>query len=128
MALLAGSKIPLIQAIQLVKKMIGFYPFEKALTEIESDILHGTALNESLGKYKIFDRRIVSLTKVAEEVNKLDVVFGKLNEQYAEELQHRINLLNNLLEPLMIVVVGFLVAIILIGMYLPLFQISTSIY
>jgi len=128
MALLAGSKIPLIQAIQLVKKMIGFYPFEKALSEIESDILHGTALNESLAKYKIFDQRIVSLTKVAEEVNKLDVIFGKLNEQYTDELQHKINLLNNLLEPLMIVVVGILVAIILIGMYLPLFQISTSIY
>jgi type IV pilus assembly protein PilC len=128
MALLIGSKIPLIQAIQLVNKMIGFYPFQMAMTKIESDIHYGAALYESMGKFKFFDRRIVYLTKVAEEVNKLDIIFNKLNEQYSEELQHRINLLNNLLEPVLIIIVGILVAIILIGMYLPLFQISSSIY
>jgi len=128
MALLIASKTPMLQAIELVRKMIVFYPFEKALAEIEEDIMRGKMLHESMKKFSIFDSRIISLVKVAEEVNQLDVIFDKLNKQYSEELEHQIGLISSLLEPVLIIFVGVLVAVILIAMYLPLFQLSTSIY
>jgi type IV pilus assembly protein PilC len=61
-------------------------------------------------------------------VNQLDVIFSKLNNQYNEELEHQIGMLSSLLEPAMIIIVGGLVSVILISMYLPLFQLSSSIY
>jgi type IV pilus assembly protein PilC len=128
MALLLGAKTPMIKALQLVKHMIGFYPFERALEVMESDILHGKLLHQSMARFKLFDTRIISLVRVAEEVNQLDVIFAKLNTQYNDELEHRIGMLSSLLEPIMIIVVGLLVAVILISMYLPLFQLSSSIY
>ncbi len=127
MSLLMSSKTPMLKSIDLVSKMIHFYPFEQALKEIQDKILHGENLNEAMKEYKIFDSRIISLTKVAEEVNQLDLVFGRLAKQYSEELEHQIGMLSNLLEPVMIIVVGIIVAIVLISMYLPLFQLSTSI-
>lgn len=127
MALLLGSKTPMLKAIQLVQNMIGFYPFELALKVIENDIMHGKMLNQSMQQFPIFDKRMVALTRIAEEVNRLHDVFGKLNTQYSDELEHQIGLIGNLLEPAMIIIVGLFVAIILISMYLPLFQISTSI-
>ncbi len=78
-------------------------------------------------KFEIFDKRIIALTRVAEEVNKLDTMYARLNLQYSEELEHQIGILGNLLEPIMIVIVGILVATILVSMYLPLFQLSSSI-
>lgn len=128
MALLLSAKTPMLRSLQLVKQMIGFYPFEKALDEMQSDILHGKLLHQSMAKYTFFDTRIISLVRVAEEVNQLENIFTKLNNQYNEELEHRIGMLSSLLEPVMIIVVGLLVAIILISMYLPLFQLSTSVY
>lgn len=128
MALLIASKTPMLRAIQLVHNMIGFYPFEKALEIIENDIMNGTSLNKSMRKFNIFDNRTISLVKVAEEVNQLDSIFERLSKQYSEELEHRIGMMSSLLEPLMIVFVGALVAVILIAMYLPLFQLSSSIY
>jgi type IV pilus assembly protein PilC len=128
MALLLGAKTPMIRALQLVKHMIGFYPFEKALEVMESDIMHGKLLNQSMANFNLFDTRIISLVRVAEEVNQLDAIFSKLNEQYNDELDHRIGMLSSLLEPTMIIIVGLLVAVILISMYLPLFQLSSSIY
>jgi type IV pilus assembly protein PilC len=128
MALLLGAKTPMIRALQLVKKMIGFYPFEKAMEVMESDILHGKLLHQSMAQFSFFDTRIISLVRVAEEVNQLDTIFAKLNSQYSEELEHRIGMLSSLLEPVMIIVVGLLVAVILISMYLPLFQLSTTVY
>ena len=128
MALLMGSKTPMLKAIQLVKNMIDFYPYHQALTIIENDILYGKPLYESMEQFDIFDKRTISLTKVAEEINQLDVVFSKLNEQYSDELEHRIGMLSSLLEPAMIIFVGLLVGVILIAMYMPMFQLGTSMY
>ena len=65
---------------------------------------------------------------LAEEVNQLDIITDKLNQQLSAELDHQLGLLGSLLEPFLIIFVGILVGIILIGMYLPMFQISTTIY
>lgn len=128
MALLLGAKTPMLRSLGLVKHMIGFYPFEKAIAVMESDILHGKLLHQSMSQFKLFDTRIISLVRVAEEVNQLEIIFTKLNSQYNEELEHKIGMLGSLLEPVMIILVGGLVSVILISMYLPLFQLSSSIY
>lgn len=127
MALLLGSKTPMLKTLQLVRNMIGFWPFEQALSTIENDVLHGRLLNQSMHQFPVFDKRTLALTRVAEEVNRLDKVYDNLNAQYTEELEHQLGIIGNILEPVMIVMIGFLVAIVLISMYLPLFQLSTSI-
>jgi type IV pilus assembly protein PilC len=128
MSLLLGARTPMLRSIQLVKQMISFYPYEIALEKVSSDIMHGKLLHQSLQQFSLFNTRLVSLVKVAEEVNQLDVIFAKLSAQFNEELEYKIGLLSSLLEPVMIMFVGVLVAVILISMYLPLFQLSTSIY
>ena len=128
MGLLIGARTPLLSSIQLVQKMINFYPYETALKTIDNDVLHGKSLFESMSAFTIFEKRVVSLIKVAEETNQLDTIFNKLNNQYSEEVDHQIGMLSNFLEPILIVFVGIMVALILIAMYLPLFQISSSIY
>jgi type IV pilus assembly protein PilC len=128
MALLLGTKTPMLRSLGLVKKMIGFYSFEKAIEVMEKDIMHGKLLHQSMEQFDLFDTRIKSLVRVAEEVNQLEVIFSKLNNQYNEELEHQIGMLSSLLEPAMIIIVGGLVSVILISMYLPLFQLSSSIY
>ena len=51
----------------------------------------------------------------------------KENHQFSDEVDYKLNNLNNLLEPILIIFVGMLVGVILISMYLPMFQLSTSI-
>jgi type IV pilus assembly protein PilC len=126
MSLLISAHVPMIRAIDLVEKMIGFYPFEQVMKEIKKNIIKGEFLYETLQKYDFFDRKLVALVKVAEEVNKMEVVFNDLSHQYNEEIEGRIAVMSNLLEPILIIIVGFLVGIILIAMYLPLFSLSTS--
>ncbi len=127
MELLMSSKTPIMNAIKLLKIMIGFYPIEVSLQTIEKDILQGSSLNESMAKFKIFDKRMVSLIRVAEEVNQLDVIFNKLKTQYSKEVEHQTSLIGSVLEPVMIIFIGIFVAIILVSMYLPMFKLSTSI-
>lgn len=128
MHLLLSAKTPLVSALDLVEKMVGFYPIERSIATIKNDILHGSTLYKSLGKFPIYNSRMLSLIKVAEEVNQADNIFGKLAKQYTEEVEHKTSLLGSIIEPMMIVFLGLLVAVILIAMYLPLFQLSTSIH
>ena len=128
MALLLGAKTPILKSLQLVKQMIGFYPYEIALEKIEDMVMHGKAFHQGMQQFSVFDKRMVSLTKVAEEVNKLDTMFETLYNQYTNEIEHQASVMTGILEPLLIIVVGVIVAVILISMYLPLFQISSSIF
>lgn len=128
MQLLMVSRNPLLNSIQLVRKMVGFYPLEIALAAIEKDILNGESLHHSMLKYPIFNKKMVALVQVGEEVNQLDTIFKQLDEQYTKDIEYQTDVIGNLMEPILIVFIGGFVAVILIAMYLPLFQLSTSIF
>lgn len=127
MELLMRARVPLINAIRLLKKMIGFYPIELSLEKIDEDLLNGKALHESMAGFSVYDKRMISLIKVAEEVNRLDEVFGKLKKQYNDDVDYRTNTIGSVLEPFIIIFIGLFVGIVLVAMYLPMFQLSTTI-
>ncbi|MBY8962531.1 type II secretion system F family protein [Flavobacterium sp. D11R37] len=126
-ALLTASKVPLLNSIQMVHKMTGFVPLKEALNQVERKILKGESLSESLKGSKLFDNRIISLVKVAEETNQTEYIFSQLNQQYSDEVLQQSKLLSTVLEPIIIVIVGLIVAVLLVAMYLPMFQISSAI-
>lgn len=125
MALLSAAKVPVVNSITLVKKMIAFYPLQYALQGVETQLLKGTSLSNSLKQNAIFDAKMVALVKVAEETNKTEFIFERLYQQYSIEVQQRSKLLSTVMEPLIIIFIGILVGIILISMYLPMFKLSS---
>jgi type IV pilus assembly protein PilC len=126
MHLLLASKTTLITSLDLVRKMIGFYPIEQSLGTIEKDIMGGNALHTSMAKFPVYQKRMISLIRVAEEVNQLDLMFDKLSKQLSEEIEHETSVLGSVIEPIMIIFLGLMVAMILVAMYLPMFKLSTA--
>lgn len=124
-ALLTSAKVPILSSIQLTYNMIPFYPLKKGLQEAEKQILLGKSLSESLKAHVIFDSKMVSLIKVADQTNQNEFIFQRLTEQYNEEIQHKSKMLSTIIEPLIILFLGAIVAVILIAMYLPMFKLST---
>jgi type IV pilus assembly protein PilC len=127
MSLLLGAKVPLVSTLGLIQKMIPFYPIQNSLSKIESDILLGLTLHESMSKHSIYDKRMLVLIKVGEEVNKLDYFFSQLNQKFDQDIDHQTSLLSTFFEPFIIIFLGVIVAFILIAMYLPMFQISNQV-
>lgn len=122
--LLTASKVPVLNSIDLVERMIDFQPLQLALKQVSIKIMEGNSLSESLKSNSIFDHRMVSLMKVAEETNQTEFIFERLNQQYNIEVQQKSKLLSTLMEPLIILIVGILVGVILIAMYLPMFKLG----
>lgn len=127
MALLISSKVHLVKGLEMARKVIGFYPAERALATIVTEISSGVSLSDAMEKHSFFDRKIVAMTRVGEEVNRLDTIYDQLYKQYSEDLDVRIRTMNNLLEPVLIIFVGLMVGIILVAMYLPIFQMGINI-
>jgi type IV pilus assembly protein PilC len=126
MRLLINAKLPLLRAIDLCRQMIGYYPIETSLKRVEADITQGQSLHQSLQQFKIYPPKLIQLLKVGEETNQLDYFFAKISEQYIEEVEYKTSTLSNVMEPLIIIFLGLIVGVILISMYLPLFQMSNS--
>jgi type IV pilus assembly protein PilC len=126
MYLLLRSRIPLIEALGLVREMIRFFPLERSLDVIHEDIMHGSSLNKSMSNFRIFDKRMVSMIKVAEESNQLDLMFRTLEQHYNSEIEQKTEIIGNLLEPVLIIFIGLFVGLILVAMYLPMFKLSTT--
>ena len=125
--LLLSAKTPLITSLELTQKMIGFYPITSSLNTIRNDILKGCSLGASLAKHSIFDHKLVSMVKVAEQINKLDDMFERLTEQYNDEVEHQTKMIGVVLEPLIIIIIGGIVGVIMIAMYSPMFNLSKII-
>jgi type IV pilus assembly protein PilC len=124
-ALLTSSKVPMLNSVQMVKKMLPFFPLKDALDTMEARILKGVSLHQSLQGNQVFDHKIVSLVKVAEETNQTEYIFKKLNQQYAMEVQQKSKMLSTVMEPFIIIVIGIFVGVILVSMYLPMFKLSS---
>lgn len=125
MSLLISARIPILRAIQLVNQMINFYPIEISLKKIEEDVMQGAPLHKSMQDFSVYPAKMISLIKVGEEVNKLDEFFAQISEQYTQEVEHQSSVISSLLEPIILLVLGTIVGVILISMYLPLFQMSS---
>jgi len=126
MRLLVSTDTPLLRSIGLVRQMIDYYPIETSLAAVEASILKGESLHHSLAAFTFYPPKMIQLIKVGEEINRMDHFFEKIASQYTEEVEYRINTISSLLEPLIIIFLGLVVGVILIAMYLPMFQMSNN--
>jgi type IV pilus assembly protein PilC len=126
MRLLINARLPLLRAIALIRQMISYYPIESSLQKVENDIMNGKSLHESLQQFRVYPSKMIQLVKVGEETNQLDYFFERISEQYIEEVEYKTSTLSSAMEPLIIIFLGVIVGVILIAMYLPLFQMSNS--
>lgn len=126
MALMLKSNITFLRSLEMTEKMMGFYPLQHIIPIISNDILKGGAVNEAFAKHPIFDKQMLTLIKVGEEVNRLDEMFEKLARNYEEGLNHNISIINTLIEPVIIIFLGGIIGFILIAMYLPLFNMGNQ--
>jgi type IV pilus assembly protein PilC len=127
LALMLRSKVSLDQALELMQEIIQYYPLRKTIPLIRQDIVEGNTLYDALRKHKIFPSVMTQMVKVGERTARLDKMIDNLAKNLEEEGEASIATLTSLLEPLLIVVLGLMVGIILVSMYLPMFELSNAI-
>ena len=109
----------------LLEGIIVFYPYRVSFARIARELERGACLSEALERFEeLYDRRLVTLLRVGEQTGRLPEILAREGDVLTGELEHRLRSLGNLLEPVLILLVGLLVAVILVAMYLPMFRLG----
>jgi len=75
----------------------------------------------------LFPMEAQQMLQIGEKSGKLALMLRHIADNHQEKLNHQIDLLSQLLEPLMMLIIGSLIGIIMMGMYLPIFNMGSVI-
>ncbi|MBY0554129.1 type II secretion system F family protein [bacterium] len=124
---LLSSGIGLIEAIEIASRTAGNYVIEKALADCKEAVTVGKPFHVPLSRQKEIPMMVSQMVGIGEQSGSLDIMLGKIADFYEEEVETAVKAMTSLIEPLMMVFLGGLIAIILVAMYLPIFSLGDTI-
>lgn len=124
LSILLHSGVPILQALDIVARTTNNKVVEEALKKAFIDVRDGKPLSISLAKSRILPPLAVSMCSIGEETGELDKMLDHVTKYYKEEVNIFVERLSATLEPIVIVVMGGIVFVLVLAMYLPIFQIA----
>ncbi|MCK5346092.1 MAG: type II secretion system F family protein, partial [Candidatus Heimdallarchaeota archaeon] len=123
---LLHNGVPLDQALDITGRVSGNYLLAKSTEQIRESIIQGFALAESMAIHPIFPELIVKMVAVGEESGALAEMLSDIAEYYDEEVTQAVEGVSGIIEPIMIILIGAVVAVIVLGLYLPIFNMGNA--
>ena len=127
MGTLLQSGVPILDSISICAKASGNVIVEEGLLYARDRISEGRNLADPLGEIPVFPGMVVQMVAVGEQTGALDTMLSKIADFYEDETDVAVAALTSLLEPIMMVMVGSVVGVVLISMYLPIFELAGNI-
>jgi type IV pilus assembly protein PilC len=121
---LLSSGVGLIEAIEIAAKTSGNIVIEQALIRCKDSVTQGRPFASPLAKEKAFPEMVVQMISIGEQSGTLDVMLSKIADFYEDEVETAVKAMTSLLEPLMMVFLGGIIAVLVIAMYLPIFNMA----
>src|SRR5712692_5407795 len=125
---LITSGVPIMQALEVVSKAVENKIVAQAIDSVRSSIREGESIALPLQNSGLFPPMVVQMTAVGEETGTLDSMLQKVADFYDAEVESTLTQLTSILEPLLIMFLGFVVGFIVLSFYMPLYQLITGIH
>lgn len=119
-----AAGVPLIEALQSVAGATGNAVYRTAVLKVRDEVSTGITLSSSMRATGVFPVMLLQLTSIGEESGALDDMLSRAADHYEEAVDNAVDNLTTLLEPMIMAVLGVLVGGLLIGMYLPIFNLG----
>jgi type IV pilus assembly protein PilC len=120
---LLRAGIPFVTAVEITASAVGDRMFSAALLRIaRENVAKGVSINDAFKKETIFPNVVINLVSIGERSGRIDEILGTLAEFYEKEIDTSLKNLVSVVEPLMLVVVGIIVAGIAFSVIVPIYQ------
>lgn len=127
LAITFKAGLPLLDALDLVSGTMKNWCYRQGVLQIKQMIGGGQTLHSAMQAQNLFPSRVIQLITIGEESGTLEEMLSEIANHYDTEVNDFIDNLNNLLEPILMLVLGVIVGSIIIGMYLPIFRLGSVI-
>lgn len=124
---LIASGIPVTKALEIVADVIGNVIYRELTLQTIQEVEGGNSIATVLVQSKVVPPMLPQMMIVGEQTGKLDLILDKLAAFYAKELENLIANLVSIIEPLILVIMGGAVAVIVMAILLPMYNLSSAI-
>ena len=122
-----GAGVPLLEGIAVSAEAAGNVVFEDALVRVRAQVRDGRSLHYALGRESVFPPLLSRVVETGEESGQLTAMLDSYTDVVAEETETAAENFTTLIEPLLLLFVGAVVSLLLAALYLPLFNLASSI-
>jgi type IV pilus assembly protein PilC len=123
LASLTQSGVPILTSLDIVAGTAGNTIVGDVLMEAKGAVREGRALAEALREHEeVIPPLVVQMVEVGEQTGALDNMLHKVGEFFDAEVEGTVNNLTAMLEPILTVVMGSMVGLMVVSMYLPMFD------
>jgi len=124
---LIKAGLPIINAIKITADVVGFEEFKVSLLRIADEgLARGLTIGDAFRREMVFPRVVTNLVTISEKAGHLDSVLITLSDFYASRVDTEIKTLVAFLEPLLLLMMGGMVAVIALSIIVPIYQLTTQ--
>ena len=124
---LVGSGIPILDSLSIVKEVLTNRLLAGAVEDARHCIREGEDLAVPLKRAGVFPTMVTDMIAIGEKSGQLEEMLGNIAESYENEVDMTINGLTSILEPVIILLMGVIVAFIVVSILLPIFEMNQMI-
>jgi type IV pilus assembly protein PilC len=125
LATLLGGGLPLVNALDISVRSVGNQFIARQLEVVSTRVREGASLSSALDARGVFPEVAVKMAEVGESTGALQDMLNTAADFYDEEIATRMERFVTLVEPVLLVIMGIVIAGLLLALYLPLFQLSS---
>jgi type IV pilus assembly protein PilC len=125
LATLLGGGLPLVHALDIAAKSVGNQYMAKQLDVVSLRVREGESFAAALEARKVFPEVAVKMAEVGEQTGALQDMLNTVADFYDEEISTTMERFITLVEPVLLVFMGLVIAGLLLALYMPLFQLSS---
>ncbi len=122
-----SSGVPILDSLDIVSRTAGNVIIEEAILKARSSLSQGKTLADPLIETKVFPGMVTQMIAVGEQTGALDAMLSKIADFYEDEVDAAVDALTSLIEPMLMVFLGVVVGGLVIALYLPIFQIASTV-
>jgi type IV pilus assembly protein PilC len=120
---LTRSGVPILSSLDIVRDTSGNQVIANAIEKSKQEVQQGGMLSLALQRERVFPPLAIQMISIGEETGEIDSMMMKVADFYEDEVEQAVKALTSVLEPIMMVFLAGMVAVILLSMYLPMFKI-----
>ena len=126
LGILTSSGTQILSALKVLRPVPGNKVLERGIDSVRQQVEEGVSLSRSMESAEVFPEMLIQMTATGEETGKLDQMLMRTADFYEQRVTAKVEGLSSLVEPIAIVVLGLVIGIMLIALYLPIFNLGQA--
>jgi type IV pilus assembly protein PilC len=124
MATLLESGVPILYSLEITGRSVNNLIMGDIIRKIKDDVREGKPMRDSLERSGFFEPMVIQMVSIGEEIGELPQMFKRINTFYQSYCDTFLARFVSMFEPIVLIFLGGVIGVMVVGMFLPIFELS----